>query len=560
MPIVRLPLSQPIESRTASFAKDSRCVNGYFETRDQSKREFIKRPGLLQVPVDPALPAMEAQGLAAFNGYLYAVVDNTLTKIDPTTFVSSTAGTITGTVANCSFVNTLNNAYMFMHNKTNGYLLNGSSGAFTQITNDKVAVVNILTGGSGYVSPTVTFSAPPSGTTATGTVQVTGGVVTGVTITNPGSGYVTAPTVTINPVGGGSGASASSLLNFFPTGPLVPGAVFLDQYVIVATESGRLYSSNVGNPTIWNPLDYLTAEAEPDNMVGITKHFNYVIGFGEWSTEFFYDAANLTGSPLAPAPAYRMEIGCANGDSIVQFEQSVIWIGKSKSEGAQVFMMEGTSPIKVSTVYIDRWLKASNLEDVKGYVFKMNGHTFYVMTLHDLNVTLVYDVSEKMWYQWTMWATDGGTTYAEQYFRPSYYVGLNSTYWALDDDTGVLYKMSSDYYNDAGAPIYYRCVTDITDSGTTKRKFISRLEIIGDKIGGTMKIRHSDDDYQTWSTYRSVDLSKPRPQIYQLGQSRRRSWEFLCTDSVPLRLDAAEIDFNIGEMEQDAAAPTPYRR
>ena len=75
----------------------------------------------------------------------------------------------------------------------------------------------------------------------------------------------------------------------------------------------------------------------------------------------------------------------------------------------------------------------------------------------------------------------------------------------------------------------------------------------------SMKIRHSDDDYQTWSNYRTVDLSKPRAQLYQSGTARRRAWEFLITDPVPVRLDAAEVDFEIGEMEQDQAPPTQYR-
>jgi uncharacterized protein len=44
-------------------------------------------------------------------------------------------------------------------------------------------------------------------------VTVVGGVVTALTITNPGSGYTSAPTVTINPIGGGTGANASATLN-----------------------------------------------------------------------------------------------------------------------------------------------------------------------------------------------------------------------------------------------------------------------------------------------------------------------------------------------------------
>jgi len=69
------------------------------------------------------------------------------------------------------------------------------------LSNGGVAAVIINAGGSGYTSaPTVTFSAPPTGTTATGTANFnsTSGVVTGVTITNAGSGYTTAPTVTFS--------------------------------------------------------------------------------------------------------------------------------------------------------------------------------------------------------------------------------------------------------------------------------------------------------------------------------------------------------------------------
>lgn len=565
MPIQRIPLSQPIETRDGLLNTDSRCVNGYFETRN-GVREFVKRPGLVNHTVSPALPTSKGQGMAWFKGNLYAVVSDVLYKIDPVTYASTVVGSLSGSGKTCYFTQTLNDGYLFIQDQVNGYLVNGSTGAFSQITNDKVATVTIITGGTNYTSgDTVTFSAPPSGVTATGTVQITGGVITDITITNPGSGYVTAPSITIN-TSTGAGFSGNALLNFFPTGGLVPGAVFLDSYIAVGTPGGRIYTSNVGDPTIWSPLDYITAEAEPDNSVGIAKHLNYILDFGQWSTEFFYDAGNAIASPLASAPSYRLEIGCANGDSIASFEQSVFWVGTSKTVGPSVFGVDGTAPIKLSTVYIDRILQNSNLQDITSYGFKINGHVFYVLTLHDLNVTIVYDVGEKMWYQWTMWAigtVDSGVPgiYGEQYFRPSYYAGYGSTYYLLDDDNGKLYTILDHYYNDAGAPIYYRAVTDVIDNGTTKRKFYNRVEIVGDKVAATMQIRHSDNDYKSYSPYRPVDLNLTRPQTYQNGAARRRSWEFLCTDNAPLRLDSAEIDFDIGELENEgSAAPTQYRR
>lgn len=82
-------------------------------------------------------------------------------------------------------------------------------------TLDEVGSVTITNGGTGYTSaPTVTFSAPTSGTTATGTATIQNGVVVSVTITDPGSGYTTAPTVTFSaPTSGTTAAGTANLVS-----------------------------------------------------------------------------------------------------------------------------------------------------------------------------------------------------------------------------------------------------------------------------------------------------------------------------------------------------------
>ncbi len=79
--------------------------------------------------------------------------------------------------------------------------------------------LSVTSGGSGYLAaPTVTIAAPPSGTTATATATVAGGVITGFTVTNAGSGYTAPPTITLTPVNGGSGGSAVAKFRYLPDG------------------------------------------------------------------------------------------------------------------------------------------------------------------------------------------------------------------------------------------------------------------------------------------------------------------------------------------------------
>ena len=484
-------------------------------------------------------------------------------------------------------------------NYSQGITLSFSAGGCTATaevdpTTGVILSVTVTNQGSGLsAAPTVTINLPatqtPTGTdigssyvdftvsSATGIyvgMSVIGtGIATGSKVTAIAGTQITVDTPKTGVVSGtitfadeGAGGVLTATLNFVPTGPYVSGAVFLNNYVLIGTSQNRIYNSDVGDPTTWNALNFLSFEQTADVLVGICKHLNYLVAFGAVSTQFFYDVGNPTGSPLGLAASYTSEIGCATGDSIVATNNTVLWIGTSKTYGRSVYIMDGTAPVRISTANIDRHIEADGLSDVSAYCYTINGHTLYILTLHNTHQTLVYDLNERMWYTWTQYSMQSNDqpnagTYQESYFRPTYYTQLNGVPYVLDDDTATLYYLDVNTYQDAGQPIYCRTVTDISDNGSTKRKFFGRLEIIGDKVAGIMQIRHTGDDYNTWSSYRSVNLNAPRAQIYLSGADRRRAWEFLCTSNVPLRLDGAEVDFRIGEMDQEqAVGGGRYRR
>ena len=82
---------------------------------------------------------------------------------------------------------------------------------------------------------------------------------------------------------------------------------------------------------------------------------------------------------------------------------------------------------------------------------------------------------------------------------------------------------------------------------TYKRKFMSTLKPVGDlQSGGFLYISWSDDDYQTWTTTRQIDLSSTFPNVARLGSFRRRTFKLVHEDNYPLRLEALDITYTEG--------------
>ena len=148
-------------------------------------------------------------------------------------------------------------------------------------TTGTVGIVTITDGGDGYygTTPTITFSAPTSGTTALGEVVAVGGTIQSVRMSNTGAGYTDVPTVTIsNPgllgsgdfyfneevTGGSTGTKARVKSWDASTKTLVVGiatGTFLQGESITGDESSAVYTLAVDTTD-----DLVTPYADNDNI------------------------------------------------------------------------------------------------------------------------------------------------------------------------------------------------------------------------------------------------------------------------------------------------------
>ena len=325
-----------------------------------------------------------------------------------------------------------------------------------------------------------------------------------------------------------------------PTTPITP--ISMDGYVfVVKSGTDELYNSDVDAPTAWTSGDFISAEMYPDNLVAIARHVNYVLAFGSFSIEVFYDAENASGSPLDRNESISFKVGLAARDTICQTDKRFFWVGQSQTGEASVWILDGLAPSKVSNEFIDRILQAegSNLSSATAWICHHKGHTLYVLNLNAR--TIVYDCDEKIWVDWSI---NSASTHAVLPFKYATQ-GPNEKILILHNTDGKVYKLDPTVYQDTAGAILCHIITGKVDMGTMQQKRQFRLELVADKeSSGTVTVDWSDNDYQSWGTSRSLDLTT-RPYTKAGGIFRRRAYRFKHETNAAFRAEAFEVDFSM---------------
>lgn len=320
--------------------------------------------------------------------------------------------------------------------------------------------------------------------------------------------------------------------------------VFLDGYIFVAESNGRIWNCANEDPTSWGALSFINAQRFHDGIVGIARQNDIFIAFGEWSTEYFFNAGNpAPNSPLQRLDQGALQVGCASNDTIMQHENFVIWVSRAQTGGYAVQKLDGITNLKkISDAPLERFLnaEATSLDDAYAYSFRAAGHFFYVLTLPSADRTFVYDITYDCWVEW-----QSGNTGRFAYIQAHQHQDVELI---QHETNGKIYQVSQTKYQDDDLPIFISIQTAPIDFDTQRRKFCSRYELIGDRqdINTYVNVSYSDDNYRTFSFPKRVDLSQ-RAWLAAMGNFRRRAWLLTNSTNGPLRLEAFEMEFTFGD-------------
>lgn len=320
----------------------------------------------------------------------------------------------------------------------------------------------------------------------------------------------------------------------------VKGWAYLNATTYVMLATAHIQGSDNNDPVSWDALNDILAQIEPDQGKALAKQLVYVVAFKEWSTEVFYDAGNATGSPLGRVEGAKVNYGCVSADSVQDLDGTLLWIGRSRTAGVQVLVLESLKADVVSTQPIERLLQGADFSSVYSWQVSLDGHRFYVVTLKNENLTLAFDLDQKMWSQW-MDINGGYMQIVGSTFDTSGRAILQG------ESDGRLYYSSADYLDDAGYVFYCDIITPNFDAGVESRgKLMNMMYFVGDKTAGsTLTVRVSDNDYQSWSQGRMVDLSQNVPYLDNCGTFKRRAHWLRHQKPTRMRLKAVELQMDL---------------
>ncbi len=328
----------------------------------------------------------------------------------------------------------------------------------------------------------------------------------------------------------------------------VKGWAFLDGTTYVMTADASIQGDDINDPVNWDPLNQLTAEIEPDGGVALGKQLVNAIAMKQWTTEVFYDAGNATGSPLGRVAGSKADVGCVSADSVQDCDGTLVWVTQARNASASVVAMVGLKVSTISSKGVERLLEGADFGVVYSWYIKVDSHRFYVVTLKNQNLTLACDLNEvigteRAWHQWTD-------------VNGKYFPIVASTFDSSmrrvvqHESNGKLYYVDPDFTNDAGSIIVSDIYTPNFDGGTRRRnKLMNILEPICDQqVGSELLVRSSDDDYKSWTNFRSLDLSQPRPMLTDCGTFRRRAHNFRHQSDTRFRMQAVEMQLDLGTL------------
>jgi len=524
-----------------------------------------------------------------------------VSQTDPSEVLNSAAvaATLTGSISDTTLTVTAVTGTLYPGQTIQGAgVLTGT--IITALGGGTVLSQSIATAGTNYaVNDTVTVLGGVYGNTPqTYTVTSIGGsgAVTGLSVQNVGA-YTSNPTNNVSTSTTGSGTGLTLTLSFgtgagrtgnyvmnnsqtvasetmyalnFSVMPSSDGAFsggssvdILDNYFVYNYPNTQQWAaSNILSP-ITPPLSFASKFTGPDNLVSIIVDHGQVYLLGETTSEVWADVGSFP-FPFQRIPGSSSQHGIVAKFSVARVGNSFAYLSKNIRGQAEVVMMNGYFPTRISTHAVENTFINQDITDAIAWTYQQGGHEVYVLSFPSLDITWCYDIATQMWHKW-LYCDD-----LNQYHRHRGNCCINFQNMMLIGDwqNGNIYELDPTNFTDNGQPIRrLRRTTHLVSD--YQREYFDELQVyfqpgVGltgittplnvETVGADPQamMRWSDDGGSTWSNEHwksigKIGKYKNRAIWRRLGMTRDRVFELVVTDPINAVIVAANLKSSVGE-------------
>jgi len=369
----------------------------------------------------------------------------------------------------------------------------------------------------------------------------------------------------------------------------------VDNYFVYNDPGTQQWAASNTLSPITPALSFSSKDGSPDNLVSLIVDHREVYLLGENSSEVWVDVGAFP-FPFQRVPGTNTQHGIVAKFSVARLGNSFAYVSRNIRGQAQIMMMQGYIPTRISTHAVENTLVNQKVNDAIAWTYQLEGHEVYVVSFPSLDLTWAYDVSTQMWHKW-LWV-DSNNVYHRH--RGNCLALFQGMVLVGDWQNGKIYELDPNNYTDDGDTIrrVRRCPHLVAD---LQREYFDELQLQfqpGVGIGGTFissgtyigtnliipptqtysipalgiyiigtatnvnststftnpqaMLRWSNDGGSTWSREYWIPIGqqgkyKNRAIWRRLGTARDRIYEVVMTDPVKAVIVSANLKSSVGE-------------
>lgn len=328
-------------------------------------------------------------------------------------------------------------------------------------------------------------------------------------------------------------------------------------FIFTASDGKQFFVSNLNQPLVFDALDIGSAEVRPDKIIASHVNHNELRVWGEDTGELFQNVGG-SGFPFKRVRGGDIQKGLHAKFSIVDFDNSFVFLGGDVNELTAVWRFEGGGTTKISTSAIDNAIQEYTEDEIADAFANTRafGGNYFV----DFTFTSTRIPSRTFSYDATTSALTGESTWHERQsgvvddkWRVTAIVSAYGDLIVADSIDGRIGTLNQDTHTEYTNPIFRQKTSmpfDLDRFPMTVSKLMLTMEAGVGTIAGLdpqIKMEYSDDQGGIFNiaglrSYGKIGERKRIPSWRRQGQVQRdRVLRFTTTEPIKsnlLRLDA----------------------